>query len=502
MIAVYCRQSIDKKDSISIEQQELSCRAFTFGAAYRKYSDKGYTGANTNRPEFAALMNDVQNGLIEKVIVYKVDRISRSLQDFVGIYSEFEKHGVEFISCNEQFDTSTAMGKATLQIIMVFAELERNMIQKRVKDNFYERAKKGLFLAGVAPYGFKKVPIVIEGIHTHMLQEDDEHPERMQAVRMAFDDFNSGSSLGDIVRKFNNMGIKTNRGHLFSTVTVGRMLKNPVYVRANADVYQYLKSKGATMNQPIEDYIGVYGCTIYGNRKTKTTQKFTDLHGDYVQMNLHEGVIDAFQWLTAQHQLDQNRPVHNSGRGKNTWLTGLTKCGFCGMAVSVVNGQFNGKRYMNCGGRVGKHCYERTRTITFDEIEQMVEEDLIDHIRHFEFSRIEQRKSVSQRENELKIRLSSLESEITALMEKIPEAGDVLIGYINKRVEELDKEKTKLTNELNIEKSKDAEVTSPEVVAKALSDWSSFTFNEKKMIARTFIEKVMIYNGDIDIIYK
>ncbi len=280
------------------------------------------------------------------------------------------------------------------------------------------------------------------------------------------------------------------------------MLKNPVYVRANADVYLYLKSKGATMNQPIEDYIGVYGCTIYGNRKTKTTQKFTDLHGDYVQMNLHEGVIDAFQWLTAQHQLDQNRPVHNSGRGKNTWLTGLTKCGFCGMAVSVVNGQSNGKRYMNCGGRVGKHCYERTRTITFDEIEQMVEEDLIDHIRHFEFSRIEQRKSVSQRENELKIRLSSLESEITALMEKIPEAGDVLIGYINKRVEELDKEKTKLTNELNIEKSKDAEVTSPEVVAKALSDWSSFTFNEKKMIARTFIEKVMIYNGDIDIIYK
>ena len=159
MIAIYCRQSIDKKDSISIEQQEQACKAFTFGAPYAVYSDKGYTGANTNRPEFSSLMSDVQNGSIQKVIVYKVDRISRSLQDFVGIYSEFEKHGVEFVSCNEQFDTSTAMGKATLQIIMVFAELERNMIQKRVKDNFYERAKKGLFLAGVAPYGFKKVPV-------------------------------------------------------------------------------------------------------------------------------------------------------------------------------------------------------------------------------------------------------------------------------------------------------------------------------------------------------
>lgn len=502
MIAIYCRQSIDKKDSISIEQQEVSCTAFTFGAPYKVYSDKGYTGANTNRPEFSALMTDVQNGLIEKVIVYKVDRISRSLQDFVGIYSEFEKHGVEFVSCNEQFDTSTAMGKATLQIIMVFAELERNMIQKRVKDNFYERAKKGLFLAGVAPYGFKKVPVVIEGIHTHMLQEDDEHPERMRAVRMAFNDYNAGSSIGDIVRKLNSMGFTTNRGLKFSNVTVGRMLKNPVYVKANADVYLYLKSKGATMNQPIEDYIGVYGCTIYGNRKTKTTQKFTDLRGDYVQMNLHEGVIDAFQWLSAQHQLDKNRPVHNSGRGKNTWLTGLTKCGFCGLAVSVVNGQPNGKRYINCGGRVAKYCYERKHTITFDEIEQLVQEDLIEHIRHFEFSRIEQKQTISRKENELKMRLSSLESEIAALLDKISDANDILMRYINQRVEELDKEKNELTDALNFEKSKDAEVITPEMVSKALTDWSSFSFDEKKMIAQTFIEKVVIYDGDIDIIYK
>ena len=502
MIAIYCRQSIDKKDSISIEQQELSCKAFTFGEAYRVYSDKGYTGANTNRPEFSALMTDIQNGLIEKVIVYKVDRISRSLQDFVGIHSEFEKHNVEFVSCNEQFDTSTAMGKATLQIIMVFAELERNMIQKRVKDNFYERAKKGLFLAGVAPYGFKKVPVEIEGIHTHMLQEDDEHPERMQAVRMAYNDFNAGCSLGDIVRKLNSMGFTTNRGLRFSNVSVGRMLKNPVYVRANADVYMYLKSKGATMNQPIEDYIGVYGCTIYGDRKIKTTQKFTDLHGDYVQMNLHEGVIDAFQWLSVQHQLDKNRPVHNSGRGKNTWLTGLTKCGFCGLAISVVNGQRNGKRYINCGGRVAKYCYDRKRTITFDEIEEIVAEDLIKHIRDFEFSRIEQKQHISRKENELKMRLTALESEISALIEKVPDANDILIGYINKRVAELDKEKTELTNELNAEKSKDAEVITPEMVSKALTDWDSFSFDEKKMIAQTFIDKVVIYDVDIDIIYK
>ena len=174
MIAIYCRQSVDKKDSISIEQQEQACIAFTFGNPYKVFKDKGFTGANTNRPAFVEMMNEVRNRQVTKVIVYKVDRISRSLQDFVGIYSEFERYGVEFVSCNEQFDTSNAMGKATLQIIMVFAELERSMIQKRVHDNFYERGKKGLFLAGVAPFGFRKIPVTIDGIHTQKLEADEE----------------------------------------------------------------------------------------------------------------------------------------------------------------------------------------------------------------------------------------------------------------------------------------------------------------------------------------
>ena len=198
MIAIYCRQSIDKKDSISIEAQIESCKRLIFSEEYEVYTDKGFTGANTNRPQFEKLMKDIEKKKINKIIVYKVDRISRSLQDFVGIYARFEKHGIEFVSCNEQFDTSTAMGKATLQIIMVFAELERNMIQKRVKDNFYERAKKGLFLAGVAPYGFKKVPIQIDGINTRILEIDSDHPEQMQAVKYMYSEYMLSKSLGEL----------------------------------------------------------------------------------------------------------------------------------------------------------------------------------------------------------------------------------------------------------------------------------------------------------------
>ena len=97
MIAIYCRQSIDKKDSISIEQQEEYCkRRIIDNAIFKVYKDKGYSGGNIKRPEFTRLLKDIKDGKISKVVVYKVDRISRSLKDFIDIYNDFERYNVEF----------------------------------------------------------------------------------------------------------------------------------------------------------------------------------------------------------------------------------------------------------------------------------------------------------------------------------------------------------------------------------------------------------------------
>ena len=468
MIAIYCRQSVDKKDSISIEQQEQACVAFTFRNAYKVFKDKGFTGANTNRPAFVEMMNQVRSGQVTKVIV------------------------------NEQFDTSNAMGKATLQIIMVFAELERSMIQKRVHDNFYERGKKGLFLAGVAPFGYIKIPVTIDGIHTYQLQADE---EQIEIVKMIYSDYLMKRSLGSVVKKVNACGISTNRGNYFSSVSIARLLRNPVYVRADADVYLYLKSKGASMNQPIEDYIGVYGCTIYGERKSKTTQKFTDLSGDCVQMNLHEGVIPSSEWLAVQYELDKNKPLTNSGKGTNTWLTGLTKCGYCGMGISVVGGQRNGKRYINCGGRKAKFCYERTAHLTFDDIELVVKDSLTAHLEVFAFSELCQKDTINPKENECKIRLAKIEEEIQELLGKVAKANETLVQYIGKRIEALDAEKGQLEAELTSVRAKENEFPDIALIDKALTSWDSLTFEEKKSIAQTFIEKIVVYNENLDIIY-
>ena len=123
--AIYARQSVDRADSISIESQIEFCKYELKGGAFREYKDKGYSGKNTVRPQLQQLLEDIRRGEVEKVIVYKLDRISRSILDFSNMMELFQQYQVEFVSSTEKFDTSTPMGRAMLNICIVFAQLER-----------------------------------------------------------------------------------------------------------------------------------------------------------------------------------------------------------------------------------------------------------------------------------------------------------------------------------------------------------------------------------------
>ena len=153
MKAAYARQSVEKKNSISIEGQIELCENIA-GEKLKVYKDRGYSGKNTDRPAFKKLLKDIENGKIEKLYVYRLDRFSRSVADFGRLWETLNAHNVEFVSVNENFDTSTPMGRAMLHIIMVFAQLERETTAERVKDNYYRRASLGAWPGGPAPYGF------------------------------------------------------------------------------------------------------------------------------------------------------------------------------------------------------------------------------------------------------------------------------------------------------------------------------------------------------------
>lgn len=163
-VAIYARQSVDKKDSISIETQIELCRGCCdTNDDILVYTDKGYSGSNTERPGLKEMMRNIQAGIINKVVVYKLDRISRSLPDFVRMMEEFDKKQCDFVSRSEAFDTSTPLGKAMIQICMIFAQLERENIIQRIRDAYSSRSKEGFYMGGRVPYGFRlKVPKLME----------------------------------------------------------------------------------------------------------------------------------------------------------------------------------------------------------------------------------------------------------------------------------------------------------------------------------------------------
>lgn len=165
----------------------------------KEYKDKGYSGKNIERPDFQRLLQDIKLGLIKRVIVYKLDRISRSIVDFAKLMELFKQYDVEFVSCTEKFDTSTPMGRAMLNICIVFAQLERESIQMRVQDAFYSRCTKGYYMRGRTPYGFDTEPIVMDGIKTKKLVENAE----MDYAELIYQMYAEPSaSYGDIMRYF------------------------------------------------------------------------------------------------------------------------------------------------------------------------------------------------------------------------------------------------------------------------------------------------------------
>ena len=180
--AVYVRQSVDRIDSISTESQVEFCKKEVDGQNFKVYTDKGYSGKNIDRPAFRELLRDIKSGNINRVIVYRLDRISRSVLDFANLIEVFQKNRVEFVSTMEKFDTSTPIGKAMLMIVMIFAQLERETIQQRVIDAYSSRSKRGFYMGGRIPFGFCLKETRIDGIRTKMYEPIESEAEIVRLI--------------------------------------------------------------------------------------------------------------------------------------------------------------------------------------------------------------------------------------------------------------------------------------------------------------------------------
>ena len=493
--AIYGRQSIDKKDSISIESQFEFCRYELKGGEGREYKDKGYSGKNIERPDFQRLLQDIKLGLIKRVIVYKLDRISRSIVDFAKLMELFQQYNVEFVSCTEKFDTSTPMGRAMLNICIVFAQLERESIQMRVQDAFYSRCTKGYYMRGRTPYGFDTEPIVMDGIKTKKLVENAE----MDFAELMYQMYaEPSSSYGDITRYFVKNSIDV-YGKALQRAFISKLLRNPVYVQADMDIYEYFKAQGVKIESPPEMFTGDNSCYLYQGRDVQE-RKNKHLKDQILVLAPSEGLVSSDTWLRCRKKLMANKTFQGGRKAKNTWLAGKVKCGRCGYALMSV-GNPTGVQYLRCSKRADSKSCDGCGTLRTREFERFLYGEMVKKLSEFQ-TLTAKRETVNPKLTALNMELARVEDEIEKLLNTLTGANAVLLSYANSKIEELDTRRQALTKEIA---ALSAETMSPEQIERLsvyLNQWEEIDFEDRRQVADGLISQIRATDEHVSIEWK
>lgn len=269
--AIYTRKSSEEgleQDFNSLDAQREACEAYIKSQMHegwvlieKQYNDGGFSGGNMERPAFKELLEDIEKDEIDIVVVYKVDRLTRSLMDFAKIVDIFDKHETSFVSITQHFNTTTSMGRLTLNILLSFAQFEREVTGERIRDKFAASRKKGMFMHGIAPIGYNKK----DGI----LIPDEDQINKVQHIFEKYLEFKSVSKLQKYLKE-NKIHTRTDKE----------------FVKGN--LYHILRNKV---------YIGKIP------------------HKDEVHEGLHEGIIDEKLFNKVQKSLDENSIRTNNSVG-------------------------------------------------------------------------------------------------------------------------------------------------------------------------------------------
>lgn len=348
-VAIYCRQSVDRSETGefgSIEAQREAVEAFIASqrgegwvALPEAYCDGGYSGANTERPAFQRLMRDVEAGLIDQVCVYKIDRLSRSLLDFMRVMEVFEAHGVGFTSTTQAFDTRTSTGRMILRLLMTFAEFERETIAERTRDKMLATRRRGMWTGGRPVIGYDVVEkrLVVNAAEAEQVREAFAlYEDRQSLLEVA----NELASRGWTTKTWTNRAGEVVRGRRLTKTSLHDLLRNPLYsgrVRA----------------------------------------------GDELVEGEHEAIVPVETWERVKRLLAANAGLRNARRvtGKGTQvLQGLARCA-CGAALTPTHTTKAGRRYSyyQCAriSKEGAAACPGSRIAGGD-----LEAAVVDHLRH------------------------------------------------------------------------------------------------------------------------
>lgn len=544
LIAIYSRKSKWTGKGESVENQLIMCReyiaAFVEGgkeAEIIEYEDEGFSGKNTKRPQFQKMMKDLQERHFDYLVCYKLDRLGRNLADLAALMEKLEKRNTSFISIKEKFDTTTPIGKAMLYFSGVLAQMEREQIAERVRDNMVMLARSGRWLGGNTPLGFdsQKQEKEAQGkggasktkTFYSLVQNDSE----IELAKFIFSSFIEKRSLSQVMKMLLTDGIKTRGGNDFSISGIRDILTNPVYCKADEAAYQYFYDLGCQVCIDREELDGETGLISYAKTSSSIYKNQSAAYDAWIiAMGRHRGIIDGKDFVQIQTWLEENREKgDNFRRGRNNvaLLSGVLRC-TCGYLMRPKN--YPANRLNERGERTFAYlCPQKDHTHGVGCQNKNVHGNTLDDAVCEEIMKIaDPDQGVLPLLEELKKKIASSDDEILSEKQlfiqerekkkeqignlihsmKKMELDSVSVGYIKDEIAKLDGECRELDKKIEAadegSQGKSEIMEQLEEAASWLTDFRRLFWNmnlqKKRDFLRSVIEKV-VWDGELAHIY-
>jgi site-specific DNA recombinase len=481
--AIYTRKSTEeglkgpeKQEFNTLDAQREAGEAYVqsqrregWEASPVRYDDGGFSGANIERPALQRLLKDIESGQIDVVVVYKIDRLSRSLMDFAKLMELFERHHVSLVSVTQQLNTSTSLGRLVLNILFSFAQFEREMISERTQDKMRAARRKGRWIGGTVPFGY-------DAVDKKLVVNEAE----AQQVKALFEMYLEEHSTMKVLEQANAMGWRTkswvtkqgkvHRGGRWTKSILGRLLNNPVYAGK-------VEVEGATYPA------------------------------------LHAPLIDEVTFSRVEKQLAAGRsgrdPVARNLHG--FLLRGLVRCVACESTMITATGQSRGKdyRYYTClavkqrgttACPVRNVSAEALEDFVIDRIREVAKSPALvaDTVTAVAAEQASRAPALETERRHLEQELARSRAETRTLIERLADSSGDSSNAITARLGELEIHVAELDARLDNLGRSLATMRTPRVTAKEIADalvgfdeiWDGLTVNERIRVVALVIEGI------------
>lgn len=514
VIGIYARKSVYRDTSESVTTQIKLSKEYA-EIIYRGQDlrfvvygkDEGFTGFNMNRPDFKQMMSDVENGVLDVVIVYRLDRISRNVAEFSYIFSRLQANHVSFISVKESFDTSTPIGRTVMYILAAFAQLERETTSERVSDSMEEMAVQGFWTGGKCPAGMTSIKKMVGNKEHSFLVLDDNigHVQKLYSLIL------SGYSITAVERYCRDHSIKSLRGKFLNTSQIHFILTNPVYCQNSPEALEYFRSKG---NYKLPDnadalFDGKHGLIAYGRNARSNSDTERPI---VIAIGIHDYAVTAADWIAAQKRLGINKQVRTS-KYECGLLKGVIRCK-CGhrMTTRVYNQKSAQYRHYICSvrERMGKE-YCDVGHIRMDDIDQLFLDKLKQIKLNKSFIQLRDYTTPSEYdERQARLRISELETKIGNLTLVLQDNSDASAAkYIVRQIDRLDGEIAALYSEIQCYKLQNTQAASSQnaidyvynQICFLLDNFETLSYKEKNETIKKIVKECVFEDGNLRIIF-